>query len=88
MLTLAIGRCAWKCEQNGHHRWRRSHCADFGAIPLDMYGKTAYMVPDHPVGSWWLVRRLIYSPFGATLTGIRETACACMRSARRSTGGR
>ena len=23
---------------------------------------------------WWLIRRLIYSPFGATLTGIRENS--------------
>lgn len=45
----------------------------FGQFKFDMYGKTAYLWCLALVfAGWWLVRRLIYSPFGATLTGIRE----------------
>ena len=38
-----------------------------------MYGKTAffYCLVMLFVG-WWVVRRIIYSPYGAMLTGIRE----------------
>ena len=40
-----------------------------------MYGKTAffYCLVMLFVG-WWVVRRIIYSPYGAMLTGIRENA--------------
>lgn len=45
----------------------------FGAFGFDMFGKTAYVYCLTMLfGGWWLVRRIIYSPFGATLTGIRE----------------
>jgi len=45
----------------------------FGQFRFDLFGKTAfvYCLVMLFIG-WWLVRRLIYSPFGATLTGIRE----------------
>jgi branched-chain amino acid transport system permease protein len=44
-----------------------------GQFRFDMYGRTAYLWCLAVLfGSWWLVRRLIYSPFGAALTGIRE----------------
>jgi len=45
----------------------------FGHFNFDMYGKTAYLwcLALLFVG-WWLVRRLIQSPFGVSLTGIRE----------------
>jgi branched-chain amino acid transport system permease protein len=44
-----------------------------GQFKFDLYGKTAYLWCLALVfGGWWLVRRLIYSPFGAALTGIRE----------------
>ena len=47
----------------------------FGAFRFDMFGKTAYVYCLIMLFcGWWLVRRLIYSPFGATLTGIRENA--------------
>ena len=47
----------------------------FGQFKFDMYGKTAYLWCLALVfGGWWLIRRLIYSPFGATLTGIRENS--------------
>ena len=47
--------------------------AIFGQFKFDMYGKTAYLWCLALVfAGWWLIRRLIYSPFGATLTGIRE----------------
>jgi len=44
-----------------------------GAFRFDLFGRTAYawcliML----FALWWLVRRVIYSPFGATLRGIRE----------------
>ena len=46
-----------------------------GLFKFDLYGKTAYL---WCLGvlfvSWWLVRRLIYSPFGASLAGIRENS--------------
>jgi branched-chain amino acid transport system permease protein len=46
-----------------------------GQFRFDLYGKTAYLwCLILLFGSWLLVRRLIYSPFGATLTGIRENS--------------
>jgi branched-chain amino acid transport system permease protein len=45
----------------------------FGLFRFDLFGRTAYVWCLLLLfGGWWLVRRLIYSPFGATLTGIRE----------------
>ena len=46
-----------------------------GWFRFDMYGKTAffYCLVMLFVG-WWVVRRIIYSPYGAMLTGIRENA--------------
>ena len=45
----------------------------FGAFRFDLFGKTAYVYCLIMLFcGWWLVRRIIYSPFGATLTGIRE----------------
>jgi branched-chain amino acid transport system permease protein len=46
-----------------------------GMFRFDLFGRTAYAycLAMLFVG-WWLVRRLIYSPFGATLTGIRENS--------------
>lgn len=46
-----------------------------GLFRFDLYGKTAYLYSLAVLFvGWWLVRRLIYSPFGASLTGIRENA--------------
>ena len=44
-----------------------------GLFRFDLYGRTAflYCLVALFVG-WWAVRRIIYSPFGAMLTGIRE----------------
>jgi len=44
-----------------------------GLFRFDLYGKTAfiYCLLALFVG-WWIVRRIIYSPYGAMLTGIRE----------------
>jgi len=44
-----------------------------GLFRFDLYGKTAflYCLTTLFVG-WWAVRRIIYSPYGAMLTGIRE----------------
>ncbi len=45
----------------------------FGQFRFDMFGKTAYLYCLLAlVIGWWVVRRLIYSPFGASLVGIRE----------------
>jgi branched-chain amino acid transport system permease protein len=44
-----------------------------GLFKFDIFGKTAflYCLVALFIG-WWAVRRIIYSPFGAMLTGIRE----------------
>ena len=45
----------------------------FGTFKFDLFGKTAYLwCLVMLFGGWWLTRRIIYSPFGATLSGIRE----------------
>jgi len=45
----------------------------FGRFDFDLYGQTAYLycLAILMVG-WYLVRRLVQSPFGASLAGIRE----------------
>ena len=44
-----------------------------GLFKFDMFGKTAYLYCLVILFTcWWLVRRLVYSPFGASLTGVRE----------------
>jgi len=44
-----------------------------GLFKFDMFGKTAYLYCLLVLfASWWVVRRLVYSPFGASLTGVRE----------------
>ena len=44
-----------------------------GLFRFDLYGKTAflYCLAVLFIG-WWIVRRIIYSPYGAMLTGIRD----------------
>jgi branched-chain amino acid transport system permease protein len=46
-----------------------------GLFKFDIFGKTAYLycLVMLFVG-WWLVRRMIYSPFGTSLTGVRENS--------------
>jgi len=44
-----------------------------GQFRFDMFGKTAYLYCLLVLfAGWWIVRRIIYSPFGASLVGIRE----------------
>jgi branched-chain amino acid transport system permease protein len=44
-----------------------------GQFRFDLFGKTAFLYCLATLFvAWWLLRRLIYSPFGAMLTGIRE----------------
>ena len=44
-----------------------------GLFRFDLFGKTAYLYCLLMLFAfWWVVRRLVYSPFGAALTGIRE----------------
>jgi branched-chain amino acid transport system permease protein len=46
-----------------------------GMFKFDLFGKTAYVYSLVVLFvGWWIVRRLVYSPFGASLTGIRENA--------------
>jgi branched-chain amino acid transport system permease protein len=46
-----------------------------GLFRFDLYGRTAffYCLALLFLG-WWVVRRIVYSPYGAMLTGIRENA--------------
>jgi len=44
-----------------------------GLFRFDLFGRTAFIYCLIALFlGWWLVRRLIYSPFGAMLTGLRE----------------
>lgn len=46
-----------------------------GVFRFDLFGKTAYLwCLALLFVSWWLTRRIVYSPFGATLCGIRENS--------------
>jgi branched-chain amino acid transport system permease protein len=46
-----------------------------GQFKFDLFGKTAYVYCLLMLFlGWWVVRRVIYSPFGATLTGIRDNS--------------
>ncbi|HEY6240534.1 MAG TPA: branched-chain amino acid ABC transporter permease [Burkholderiales bacterium] len=47
----------------------------FGLFKFDIFGKTAYLycLLELFLG-WWLVRKMIYSPFGTSLTGVRENS--------------
>jgi len=46
-----------------------------GLFRFDLYGKTAFLYCLIALfAGWWAVRRIIYSPYGAMLTGIRENA--------------
>ena len=46
-----------------------------GQFRFDLFGQTAYLYCLVALFiSWWLIRRLIYSPFGATLAGVRENS--------------
>jgi len=46
-----------------------------GLFRFDIFGRTAYLycLVVLFIG-WWLVRRMIYSPFGTSLTGVRENS--------------
>jgi branched-chain amino acid transport system permease protein len=45
----------------------------FGVFRYDMFGHTAYFYCLAILFvCWWLARRLVHSPFGRSLTGIRE----------------
>jgi branched-chain amino acid transport system permease protein len=46
-----------------------------GLFRFDLYGRTAffYCLATLFIG-WWVVRRIVHSPYGAMLTGIRENS--------------
>jgi len=80
MLTLAIAAVCFEIANratpitggaDGLHGIRIDPI--FGAFRFDLFGRTAYVYCLIMLFcGWWLVRRIIYSPFGAALTGIRE----------------
>ena len=46
-----------------------------GLFKFDIFGKTAYLYCLLVLFlGWWLVRKMIYSPFGTALTGVRENS--------------
>jgi branched-chain amino acid transport system permease protein len=46
-----------------------------GLFRFDLFGKTAFLYCLVVLLlAWWAVRRMIYSPFGAALTGLRENS--------------
>lgn len=80
MLTLAIGSI---CLEVANKASTITGGADglagvtiaplLGQFRFDLYGKTAYLYCLVTLLiCWWVVRRLVYSPFGASLAGIRE----------------
>jgi branched-chain amino acid transport system permease protein len=80
MLTLAVG---FICLEVANQATSLTGGADglsgvtmapiFGQFRFDIFGKTAYLYCLAMLFiAWWIVRRLIYSPFGASLAGIRE----------------
>ena len=80
MLTLAI---AALCLEIAHKATPVTGGADglsgiviapiFGTFRFDLFGRTAYLWSLTLLFvCWWITRRIIYSPFGATLSGIRE----------------
>ena len=80
MLTLAI---AAVCLEIAHKATSVTGEADglsgitiapiFGAFRFDLFGRTAYLwCLALLFAGWWVTRKIIYSPFGATLCGIRE----------------
>jgi branched-chain amino acid transport system permease protein len=80
MLTLAI---AALCLEIAHKATPITGGADglsgvtiapiLGAFKFDMFGRAAYLwCLTLLFAGWWLTRKIIYSPFGATLAGIRE----------------
>jgi branched-chain amino acid transport system permease protein len=82
MLTLAVGSI---CLEIANQATRLTGGADglsgvtvapiLGQFRFDIFGKTAYLYCLAVLFfGWWLTRRLIYSPFGASLAGIRENS--------------
>jgi branched-chain amino acid transport system permease protein len=82
MLTLAIGSI---CLEIANKATPITGGADglsgvtiaplLGQFRFDLFGKTAYWYCLVVLFfGWWLVRRLIYSPFGASLAGMRENS--------------
>ena len=80
MLTLAVAAVCLEIANKATHLTGGADglagvvvAPILGVFKFDLYGKTAYW---WCLGllflCWWLVRRMIYSPFGASLNGIRE----------------
>jgi branched-chain amino acid transport system permease protein len=50
-----------------------------GLFRFDLYGKTAYLWSlSITFLGWWVLRRIIYSPLGVSMVGIRENAARMM----------
>ncbi len=80
MLTLAVAAVCLEIANKATHLTGGADglagvvvAPIFGMFKFDLYGKTAYWwCLVILFAGWWLVRRMIHSPFGASLTGIRE----------------
>lgn len=82
MLTLAVGAL---CLEAANRATAMTGGADglsgvviapiLSKFRFDMFGKTGYLWCLAVLfAAWWLTRRLIYSPFGVALAGIRENS--------------
>ena len=80
MLTLAIAAVCLEIANKATHITGGADGLSgvvvapiLGLFKFDLYAKTAYLWCLAVLfGGWWLARRLIYSPFGVSLAGIRE----------------
>ena len=60
----------------------------FGRFAFDLFGRTAYVYCLAVLFLGWLaVRRIVHSPFGRSLTGIRENVGAHARDRRAGARG-
>ncbi|MEO7405275.1 MAG: branched-chain amino acid ABC transporter permease, partial [Burkholderiales bacterium] len=82
MLTLAIGSILFEIANKATNLTGGADGLSgiviapvLGLFKFDMFGKTGYLYCLIVLFiAWWIVRRLVYSPFGASLVGIRENS--------------
>ena len=82
MLTLAITSIVYEVASSA--TWLTGGSDGMHSVPIapvlgmfkfDMFGNTAYLYCLAVLAAcWWLVRTLVYSPFGAALVGSRENS--------------
>ncbi len=81
MLTLAISSIVfeiankWTQITGGADGLRVPISPLLGVFRFDMFGRTAYLYCLVVLlAGWWLMRTIVYSPFGCSLVGTREKA--------------